>query len=547
MSGFQAIGLVLGVFPLATAALENHRQIATRLKLFNEIKLEYRKCSNDLAFQELIFMGHLKRLLLPLFVDNEKVKELIAKPAGEAWKDVSMVELLQQRLGDSYELYQEYIKATVARNKPPSGKDQLSFQLFRLKFSKGSSVRTNLFAELQAYNDKLEKLLHSSDELFALEQRRASRDQNSAICSFWIQAKKLFKALAAAWKCHCRDHFTRLLLQHRATKSTDFELLFIKSLPSYWEVTKARISNVDNPAGESNLAKGTLKVAEKRPLRQPNHRSYRPPKSAMKKRMSITQTELLRPPSITITEVVVPQGLGTHQPISNLCVDLNQADGSCCGYLQMDEEDCRYFVYTVSSQCRNSITSISLDRILRGDVSPRPTRRQRYTISLVLASSFLQLLETPWLTSSFRKEDITFFSDPTNPNVFLLDQPHIARVLATTSPKDGVALSLAQSLDQFGILLLELCFGKILADQPLRKEWPSGQTEQEQTMFDVLAARDWQCEVIEEAGSDYSDAIAWCLGGNRSAPRETWRQDMLRNVVSPLQRCQEYLIRGGRA
>ncbi|EHK17606.1 uncharacterized protein TRIVIDRAFT_160054, partial [Trichoderma virens Gv29-8] len=247
-------------------------------------------------------------------------------------------------------------------------------------------------------------------------------------------------------------------------------------------------------------------------------------------------------PSITITEVVVNQGLGTHQPISNLCEDLKQSDGSCCGYLTMDEEESRYFVYTISSQCRNSLTSISLDHILRGDVSPSPTRRQRYAISLVLASSFLQLLETPWLTSSFRREDITFFSDPNKTNVFLLDQPHIGRVLAATSSMDGVAVSLAQSLDQFGILLLELCFGKLLADQPLRKQWRTGETEEEQARFDAMAARDWQCEVIEEAGPDYSEAVAWCLGGNRSTPPERWRQDMLRKVVLPLQRCQEYFM-----
>ncbi|KAL7912179.1 hypothetical protein GGI35DRAFT_444598 [Trichoderma velutinum] len=263
----------------------------------------------------------------------------------------------------------------------------------------------------------------------------------------------------------------------------------------------------------------------------------------MKSKASTTQAELLKPPpSIIITDVAVNQGLGAHQPISNLCNDLNQADRSCCGYLPMDEQDCRYFVYTVSSRCKNFITSISLDHILRGDVSPPPTRRQRYAISLTLTSSFLQLLETPWLTSPFRREDITFFSDPTNTNVFLLDQPHIARVLTTSSSTDRVAASLAQALDQFGILLLELCFGKLLADQPLRKAWYTGETEEERARFDAMAARDWQCEVIEEAGPDYAEAVAWCLGGNRSAPPEKWRQNMLRNVVIPLQRCQEYFV-----
>ncbi|KAL7912178.1 hypothetical protein GGI35DRAFT_308706 [Trichoderma velutinum] len=253
MSGFQAIGIILGVFPLAITALENHQKVATRLRLFSKMKLEYRKCSNELELQQLTFIRHLKQLLLPLVTDNAKVQELIDKPAGEAWRDASMVELLEKQLGDSYELYQEYINgmnhvmekiyhelaldddfvqsklldtskrpATVARIKSALGRDDLSFQLFRLKFSNGESVRSKLFAELQAYNDKLDKLLDSSDKVSALEQRKASRHQeraiDSAICSFWVQATKLFKALAATWKCHCIEHLTILPLQHRAKK-----------------------------------------------------------------------------------------------------------------------------------------------------------------------------------------------------------------------------------------------------------------------------------------------------------------------------------------
>lgn len=110
MSGFDVAGIILGVFPLAITALEKYREVAVRLGLFNKIKLEYRKCSNELELQQLIFTRHLKQLLLPLVADNGKVQELINNPAGEAWKDASIVELLRTRLKDSYELYIEYMK-----------------------------------------------------------------------------------------------------------------------------------------------------------------------------------------------------------------------------------------------------------------------------------------------------------------------------------------------------------------------------------------------------------------------------------------------------
>ncbi|KAK4085501.1 uncharacterized protein Triagg1_491 [Trichoderma aggressivum f. europaeum] len=212
MSAWQATGVLFGVFPLVVAALENHQKLATRLKLFAKTKTEYMKCRNELTLQQLTFTRHLKRLLLPL-VDSEKVQELIDRPTGEAWRDASMVELLEKRLGDSFQLYQEYIEgmnhvmdelyhelalndesvqsklldasqkrpATVSRIRSAFGKDDLSFQLFRLHFSNGESVRCKLFAELQAYNDKLDKLLDSSDKLSALEQRKFSREQETAI------------------------------------------------------------------------------------------------------------------------------------------------------------------------------------------------------------------------------------------------------------------------------------------------------------------------------------------------------------------------------
>lgn len=105
-------------------------------------------------------------------------------------------------------------------------------------------------------------------------------------------------------------------------------------------------------------------------------------------------------------------------------------------------------------------------------------------------------------------------------------------------------MNLTESLDQLGILLLELCFGRSLADHPTRKAWPKGANEKERMVFDVMAARDWQCGVNGEAGPDFSEAVAWCLGGNRSALPEVWRQEMLRKVVQPLQRCREYLLTG---
>jgi hypothetical protein len=106
---------------------------------------------------------------------------------------------------------------------------------------------------------------------------------------------------------------------------------------------------------------------------------------------------------------------------------------------------------------------------------------------------------------------------------------------------DPGATELAAALDQLGIILLELCFGKTLEQQPCRKQWPNGREAREVTGFDLLAARDWQCQIPEEAGPDYAEAVGWCLDKGKSRSPERWRKDMLQSVVHPLQRCREYL------
>ena len=231
-------------------------------------------------------------------------------------------------------------------------------------------------------------------------------------------------------------------------------------------------------------------------------------------------------------------------PINNLCAALEQFEDSLCGYLPEDER--RYYVYTVNRQRIDASPSVvTLAMMLGGAIQPPPTRTQRYNLSLILASSFLQLLESPWMPTSFKATDISFYTDPSHPKVLLLDQPHITRYFlpSTSNTNNGYVTDFTDALDDLGIILLELCFGKVLQAQGYRQDLPPGQTEIEKGAYDVLAARKWQRDVNEEAGFDYAQAVGWCLGGNRSTPPERWRQSMLKQVIQPLQRCRDYLQR----
>ncbi len=109
MSGFEVAGVVLGAFPLVLSALEKYREIATRLGLWGKVRLEYKKWRDDLDFHQILFTRQLKQLLLPLVADDDKIRELLSSPGGDSWKDQSISNLLEERLGDSHQLYLQYI------------------------------------------------------------------------------------------------------------------------------------------------------------------------------------------------------------------------------------------------------------------------------------------------------------------------------------------------------------------------------------------------------------------------------------------------------
>lgn len=235
-------------------------------------------------------------------------------------------------------------------------------------------------------------------------------------------------------------------------------------------------------------------------------------------------------------------------PITDLCRSLECSDRQFCGF--MAEEDYRYNVYQelLILGRSNSPKSISLDLLLRnyGLPFPYPSRRQRIALASILSSSFLQLLESPWLSASWQKSDVVFFEDPVHPGLFKLDEPHLDHCLEenkedSTPTETNRRMQLASSLEMLGVVLLELCFGKLLIAQPCRLKYPGTGDSIVERALDIQAAREWHGEIEEEAGHDYSVAVGWCLGGILSTPPDRWREAMLGKVVHPLESCHRYL------
>lgn len=230
--------------------------------------------------------------------------------------------------------------------------------------------------------------------------------------------------------------------------------------------------------------------------------------------------------------------------IQNLCAAFSAKlpQKSCYGFLEDDHK--RYYIQSTSGadavvQIENAIT---LDDLFRRKHEPPLSRRQRYGLSLTLASSFLQLRESAWLASaSWKRSDITFLRDTDNTSILLLDRPYITSDFSKNTNEQVKNAEGVKSIPFLGILLLELCFGSLIEDHPSRKKCPVGD-DKTAPMFDMLAAVEWLRDVGDEAGPDYASATEWCLLGSRTMTNaDAWRRTLFENVVQPLERCHMYL------
>lgn len=89
---------------------------------------------------------------------------------------------------------------------------------------------------------------------------------------------------------------------------------------------------------------------------------------------------------------------------------------------------------------------------------------------------------------------------------------------------------------------MELCFNQTLEEHPLRQDYltPKGQSSPQ---LDSAMALEWSESLAGEAGSQYTDAVEWCLRKTSHGRSENWKDEFLEKVVQPLQSDFEYLSR----
>ncbi|KAK7937678.1 uncharacterized protein PG986_014546 [Apiospora aurea] len=481
----------------------------------------------------------MKELNEELAIENEHVQSRVGGSHGHAHSKTEYVQ--HPKTG-----------RRTAKFRQTLSQENRDFQLFRAKFSLGEEKRKELFGKLETYNGRLEKLTTTSDVISQLQaNRQASKSTvsavNAALLKFWDYADRLYKIMVEAWNCSHDQHCAQLILQHRTTADKEFRL-GIPSVnprapaPDSWATCAVKIKMLDRPEPQPMLlqAKGHIASSTNGSphLFSPQHKTKAPAKGAMassskakKAHASLNTTTVQHGPSgntmtVTllqkeaVTTLNAPSTSEEEEHIRSLCSTLAKTGtpSNCLGYMQ--DDDLRYYIYPDDSSSPRQ-SEVQLSQILCGEVKPPLTRRQRYRLALTLASSFVQLKDSPWLQASWGKESV-YFACGESENVLFLDSPYITHNFNPSMTMNSTAGQKS---------------GQDICDRapPQADRIPSGD-EQTKPAFDLIVAMQWMTEVNEEAGEYYTEAVEWCLLGCRTLPSDgSWRRLMLEKVVIPLE------------
>jgi hypothetical protein len=578
MSGLEIAGVLLGTFPLIISGLEHWREAAKVGGCLREVRKEYTECRREVQFHELVYKQNLKELLLPVVNDVDEVARLVGDPGGKDWSSKTLQERLEGRLQESHCLYMNIIRemndtalelrkelsldnANIQRKlappepkqprpsspQPPSkalellsAKSKWNYATFRLKFSFNEPVRKDLFDRLKECNGRLEKLLSMSDKMSALHSATSTKTkQNGALemtfKNAWKKSELLFKALQKAWRCSCQNHhFANLQLEHRTLPEICFGIILMSVAPSSqgnspWSWRELQCGQmIGYSVPQDSTGPSTVPQVSSCP---PNGNPAPVVSSTSARRKTVAS----KTPAPTVPKIEsnlpVDSGITLCQLLSNKKCD------ECMGIIDYDNETYHLHPSTKRKQTSDN-HPITLDHILSDNFEGHLTRRQRYFIALLLASSVAQLHLTPWLRNGLVKEDVLFFLTDHSDCIVPYQEPFIRQGFPLDYSPTTQAEANECNFYSLGILLLELCFGQRLEDHPLRKKHQAGVGETKQA-FDLLAAMKWSQSVDGEGGDDYASAVKWCFTGAKNANQD-WQGEIIKHVVRPLEACQEH-------
>ena len=410
--------------------------------------------------------------------------------------------------------------------------------------------RTGLIANLNMCNDWLGKYVNASRGFESTEKPPILRNppMPKSLLHFWQHAHDLYRVVQQAWSCTCcTSHSTDLLLRdYRDHHKIEFKILFSfagkitnqHSGPWDWKETDVVAFERSIPQVQVAIDKAMTKAAAGIQMSSPSVLTSR---STVARDRKIKGVHFIDK-AIPVTNLVASlplQAKPTLPRITDLCTHLAKSEPHDAQLGMLGGDSSSYSVYFPRQKMlsKSELRHITLDEILRNQTKFNLSLRQRYTIALAIASSYIQLHATPWIWTRWNKCDIYLLYDPSC-SVFY-EQPRISKKISkelvpSPGPQD-------RSLVSLGIMLLELAFGQALEHNRFRLRHPTLNADSDHYL-DEAAAKEW-CEFeAKDNHPKFAEPVSWCLGHatfrtKMDLDNDTWRTDLFDNVVRPISLC----------
>ncbi|KIY02877.1 uncharacterized protein Z520_01342 [Fonsecaea multimorphosa CBS 102226] len=573
MSGFEVVGLILGLYPLVVDAVDYCRRFRSG-EVIHDLLEEVRA-------EKVIFCNWIQHLCISQLsgtdlqgiLDNNSETFGLWKNDGfltslMASRDMESTRSIAATLIDIHAELQ-HIHQYLERIKPGrvDRMANLKAQILALGSGLDSSGLKRRVRKIHQLNERLRRVMDSSPERRYPQGPLPVPTLTSASCSTF--ATGVFRAVESHFRCSCqRSHPTKLQLplirqqehQNAPARRAGLQLLFSvnddASSVKYdsAQSISATISNV-SLSGETSVSSLKSQPTEN------EHSQGDYPLSSVRSNNSLNSSvTLVFSPKCYSVSVIECEG-GRGDEITDLCSSfrsLEQESDSLLkrpslGYLRAPDD--------VSYELRSpkpitegdSRCILSLEDLFSGDHT-KLARRHRLGLALRLACGITQLLQTPWIRANWTWGDFSVMTDRQqgliDDSLFVTKQfqsfggPHQPSVPSGKTASQYLGIALPEPiLARLGYALIELASGKRLASL----QDSNGPTSSDRDLQDLLLARHLLDTgfVVDHECQAYSNVVHACLyqmvkgaggfGAKKLKSQDpSFERDMTRAIVQPL-------------
>ncbi|EXF84066.1 hypothetical protein CFIO01_11620 [Colletotrichum fioriniae PJ7] len=562
----EIAGLVLGAVPLVISALEHYEDIIEPAKAFFHWKGQLSQMVRKLYMEHTLFEMNLE-LLLRRTVTNDDLLEMVANPQHELWKSKELVADLKRDLGKAYnpsmdtvtemasimiaiaanlnitgsdKVSNEGLEAIVYANTPrpdPAGRRRKFEFKERIAFTMKRRAVNEKLEQLKGCNERLAVFLEKAEKIHSSthdgdESLKARIQFVAPLTSIRANASRVHEGLHRRWCADHDCHQAGLLLEQRLIrkkrKNRRGALSDVGKRDrfgvSLWRVTVMAWLDTEFQVDDDAVAISS------------SHNT----------------------PKVKFSVADIRHGLNealrsNTAEIQDICMAMEEALHPSVGFA-IDSANVMRGMYDVKSEeCHLIDNHMTLSQYL-------PTLKRKeyvladfYCLAITLASSLLQLGETPWLHQAWNGENIAFIRSHQEDNLTIdIKHPYLTCLYSSDAPVSATA-PYEPSPDRknmlaLAVMLLEMSCGKPIED--LRQPEDLGPNGEVNVGTDLSTARRWLDTQVRlgNLSNGFTSAITYCLQSyldpTASLEDGQFLQSVQNRVLEPLEREMQLLLWG---